>query len=834
MKGLTQDIKYGCRMLAKSPGFTLIAVLTLALGIGANTAIFSLTDQILLRALPIVHPEELVLLRSPGRGPGHVSTDGDEAASFSYPTYKDLREQSRAFDGLLARYAISLNVAARGQSATADGELVSGNYFQVLGVTPALGRIFSMQDETALGANPVVVLSHGYWMRQFGGSAAALNQVLVVNGTPLTVVGVARAGFTGVQVGQIPDMFIPMTMKAQMTPSWDGMNDRKDHWVAILGRLKPGATREQTESAIQGVYHSILEAEAPAMGMSSDELKQYLARHLLLQDAARGRPVLQNDAQMPLMVLLGMVGLLLLITCANVASLMVARGVVRQKEVAVRLAMGARTAQIIRQLLTESVMLSLVSGAAGVVLGAWILRIMVEAISKGAGIAGLDANLDWRVMSFAFGLSLLAAAIFGLAPAIGAAKVDIHEALKEQGSRGFGSSSTTRLRRILIVAQVTLTTVLLVSAGLFVRSLHNLRNVDLGIKPDHVVQFTVAPGLNGYSAERSKDWIEQARQKLNELPGVEVVGAATIPVFSDDDSGGNVTVEGYTPAPGEETHIFRNWTTPHYLAAMGTPLIRGREISASDTDTTPKVALINEMMARKFFSGRDPIGMHFAFGAGKKINPDIQIIGVVADSKHDDSRSPVIPFAFFPLAQKKDLTRATFYVRTRQDPRSVTDEVRKAVAQLDPDLPIAEIKMLSEQVDDSMFPVRMVTSLSVGLGIISAMLAAIGLYGVMAYSVAQRTREIGIRLALGAQTIHVLKLVVGQGMWLAMVGVVLGLISSLGAMRVLSSLLFAVKASDPGTFVAVALLLALVAMLANYIPARRAIEVDPMVALRYE
>ena len=419
MKGLTQDIKYGCRMLAKSPGFTLIAVLTLALGIGANTAIFSLTDQILLRALPIVHPEELVLLRSPGRGPGHVSTDGDEAASFSYPTYKDLREQSRAFDGLLARYAISLNVAARGQSATADGELVSGNYFQVLGVTPALGRIFSMQDETALGANPVVVLSHGYWMRQFGGSAAALNQVLVVNGTPLTVVGVARAGFTGVQVGQIPDMFIPITMKAQMTPSWDGMNDRKDHWVAILGRLKPGATREQTESAIQGVYHSILEAEAPAMGMSSDELKQYLARHLLLQDAARGRPVLQNDAQMPLLVLLGMVGLLLLITCANVASLMVARGVVRQKEVAVRLAMGARTAQIIRQLLTESVMLSLVSGAAGVVLGAWILRIMVEAISKGAGIAGLDANLDWRVMSFAFGLSLLAAAIFGLAPAIG-------------------------------------------------------------------------------------------------------------------------------------------------------------------------------------------------------------------------------------------------------------------------------------------------------------------------------------------------------------------------------------------------------------------------------
>jgi putative ABC transport system permease protein len=834
MGTVTQDIKYGWRMLAKSPGFTLVAVLTLALGIGANTAIFSLTDQILLRTLPIVHPEELVLLRSPGRGPGHVSTDGDEAASFSYPTYKDLREQATAFNGLIARYSISLNVAARSQSATADGELVSGNYFQVLGVTPALGRILSMQDETAPGANPVAVLSYGYWMKQFGGSAGALNQVLVVNGTPLTVVGVTRPGFTGVQVGQTPDMFIPITMKAQMTPSWDGMNDRKDHWVAILGRLKRGMNRTQTESAIQGVYHSILEAEAPAMGMPSEELKQYLARHLLLQDAARGRPVVQNDVQMPLLVLLGMVGLLLLITCANVASLMVARGVVRQREVAVRLAMGARTGQIIRQLLIEAIMLSLVSGVAGVVLGAWILRIMVRAVSTGAGIAGLDANLDWRVMSFALGLSLLAAAVFGLAPALGATKVDLHEALKEQGSRGSSSASTTRLRRVLIVAQVMLTTVLLVSAGLFVRSLHNLKSVDIGIKPDHVIQFTVAPGLNGYSPEKSKAWVEQARQALNALPGIEVAGAATIPVFSDDDSGGNVTVEGYTPVTGEDIHVFRNWTTPHYLAAMGTPLVEGREISESDTASSQKVALINQLMARKFFPGRDPIGMHFAFGGGKKISPDIQIIGVVADSKHDDSRSPVMPFAFFPITQKNDLTRATFYIRTKQDPRSVTDEVRKTVMSLDPNLPIAEVKMLSEQVEESMFPVRMITSLSVGLGIVSAILAAIGLYGVMAYSVAQRTREIGIRLALGAQTMHVLKLVVGQGMWLAMVGVGLGLISALGATRVLSSLLFAVKASDPGTFLVVALLLAVVAMLANYIPARRAIEVDPMVALRYE
>jgi len=834
LQGLAQDIRYGWRMLAKSPSFTLIAVLTLALGIGANTAIFSLTDQVLLRTLPIAHPEELVLLRSPGRGPGHVSTDGDGAASFSYPTYKDLREQTTAFNGLIARYSISLNVAARSQSATAEGELVSGNYFQVLGVTPAIGRVFSAQDETAPGANSLAVLSYGYWMRQFGGNSGVLNQVLTVNGTPLTVIGVARPGFTGVQIGQTPDIFVPITMKAQMTPSWDGLNDRKDHWVAILGRLKPGYNRIQTESAIQAAYHSILEAEAPAMKMPSDELKQYLARQLLLQDAARGRPVLQNDAQMPLMILLGMVGLLLLITCANIASLMVARGVVRQREVAVRLAMGARTTQIVRQLLVESVLLSLASGVAGVVLGAWILQVMVGAISTGAGVSGLDANMDWRVLCFALGLSLFAAMLFGLAPAVGAARVDIHDTLKDQGSRGSGSASTTRLRRILIVAQVTFTTVLLVSAGLFVRSLHNLRQVDLGVKPDHVIQFTVAPGLNGYSSDRSKVFVQQAREMLNALPGIEVVGAAFIPVFANDDSGGNVTVEGYTPASEDDAHVFRNWITPHYLAAMGTPLLQGREISESDTDSSQKVAVINQTMARKFFAGRDPIGMHFAFGGGKNVHPDIQIIGVVMDSKHDDSRSPIVPFAFFPSSQKDGLTRSTFYVRTRQDPLTVADSLRKTVAQLDPNLPISDLKTLNEQVEESMFPVRMVAGLAVGLGIISSILAAIGLYGVMAYSVAQRTREIGIRLALGAQTVHVLKLIIGQGMWLAMAGVILGLISSIGAMRVLSSLLFAVTATDPGTFVAVALLLAVVAMLANYIPARRAIEVDPMVALRYE
>ncbi|HYL94202.1 MAG TPA: ABC transporter permease, partial [Terriglobales bacterium] len=512
MDTLLQDVRYGTRMLLKSPAFTAIAVLMLALGIGANSAIFSLTDQVLLRELPVQKPEQLVILRSPGEKPGHTSSDSDAATSFSYPLYKDLRAQSHVLSGLLARYAVPLNVAGQGSTERASGELVSGNYFQVLGVSRALGRVFSLQDETAPGANPVAVLSYGYWARRFGRDPGVLNKQLTVNGTVLTVVGVARAGFTGVQVGQLPDIFIPITMKPQMTPNWNGLEDPKDNWVAILGRLQPGATRARAQVALQPLYHSLLLAEVPLMKLSEATKRQFLDRPLLLESGASGRQVLQADARQPLTFLVVMVGLVLLIACANLASLLVARGEARQREIAVRLAVGAARWRLVRQLFTENLLLAILGGAAGVLFAVWTLAFLVQTMQESIGVLGLEEQLDGRILGFAIALSLLTALLFGLLPALRAARADLQSTLKDLGASVSHRLSSVRLRKALIVGQVALTAVLLTAAGLFTRSLLNLRNINLGVRADHVVEFTIAPQLNRYSPQRALAFVERLRQ----------------------------------------------------------------------------------------------------------------------------------------------------------------------------------------------------------------------------------------------------------------------------------------------------------------------------------
>ncbi|HLK32096.1 MAG TPA: ABC transporter permease, partial [Terriglobales bacterium] len=532
MERLLQDLRYGARMLLNSPGFSLIAIAVLALGIGANSAIFSLTDQVLLRQLPVYQPEQLVVLRSPGEKFGHTSSDGDDAASFSYPLYQELRGQNQSFSGLLARYAVDLNVAGQGSTERAHGELVSGNYFEVLGVPPALGRVFSPQDETAPGANPIAVLSYGYWMRHFGGNPNVLNKQLTVNGTLLTVVGVARAGFTGVQIGQMPDVFIPVTMKPQMTPNWNGLEDPSDHWLAILGRLKPGLTRDRAQVALQSVYHAALQSELPLMKASEKAKQKFASRPLLLDAGANGRPILQADARQPLLLLTIMVGLVLLIACANLASLLVARGEARQREIAVRLAVGAGRWRLVRQLFTENLLLALFGGGMGVLLAAWILAILVGTMRQGIGILGLKNQLDARVLGFALMLSLLTAIVFGLAPALRATRVNLQATLKDLGSSVSQHLSSVRLRKVLIVGQVALTAVLLTAAGLFTRSLLNLKNTNLGMRIDHVIEFSVAPELNSYAPTRALAFVEQLRQAIAAAPGVTSVGAGTIPILA--------------------------------------------------------------------------------------------------------------------------------------------------------------------------------------------------------------------------------------------------------------------------------------------------------------
>jgi len=841
MQNLTQDVRYGIRMLVKNPGFTLVAVLTLALGIGANTAIFSLTDQVLLRALPVRNPDQLVIVSALGFKTGHVSSDSDDSNSFSYPQYKDLRDRAPAFSGLLARFGLSLNVAANGQTERASGELVSGNYFDVLGVRPTLGRVLSSSDETVPGANPVAILSYGYWSRRFGSNPEILNQPLTVNGTSLTVVGVAQPGFTGVQIGRTTDLFAPMSMKPQMTPGWDGLSARNDAWLNIIGRLKPGFTLKSAEAAIAPTFHAIEEAELPELKISPDSkrAKQYLERHVVLETGVHGRPILQADAETPLHVLLAMVGLILLIACANLASLLVARGEARQREMAVRLALGAGRARLIRQLLTESFLLALAGGIAGVAFASWTLGILVASLRQGVGAAGLESRLDPRVLLFALAISVLTGILFGFGPALRATRTSLQSTLKDQGASVSGGKSSVQLRKWLMVSQVALTAMLLASAGYFVKSLLNLERQNLGIKIDHVVQFSIAPKLNDYTPQQTLAFFDRLRHGIAALPGVRAVGVATIRLLDGDDWGSNLTVEGYTAGPDEDTHVFRNAVGPGFFSAMGIPLLSGREFRESDTATSPKVVIINEQMVQKYFAGRNPVGMHILWGQhtvnGKpEVQPDIEIVGVVQNSKHEDLRDQGHPFVYEPYAQTNGLGDATFYVRTSQDPLVLAPTLQGLVRDLDSNLPVYDVKTLAQQADESVYSDRLLTFFSLCLGSLAALLAAIGLYGVLAYMVARRTREIGIRMAIGAEPKHVSWLVLQEVMMMSGAGLVIGLLIAYGLGHYIESQLYGVKASDPLVFVAATVLLALVTFLAGWLPARKAANVDPIVALRYE
>ncbi|HVA18282.1 MAG TPA: ABC transporter permease [Candidatus Dormibacteraeota bacterium] len=835
MNALLQDIRYGLRMLAKSPAFTAIAILTLALGIGANTAIFSFTDQVLLRNLPVPHPEQLVVLRSPGPNHGRTSSDGDSAAVFSYPMYKELRDRSSVFSGLLTCFAIDVNVSGHGQMQSARGELVSGNFFQTLEVQPALGRVFTGSDETAPGANPVAVLSYGYWTRQFGADPSILNAPLTVNGTALTVIGVARKGFYGVQVGATPDIFVPITMHAQMSPE-DGLSldTRTDHWLAILGRLKPGIGRKRAEAALQPIYVPLLEEDAKLLKLSGNHYKQFLAKPLQLTDGSGGRQILQQSAEEPLLVLMGMVGLVLLIACANLASLLVARGEARQREIAVRLALGAGRGRLVRQLLTESLLIGVAGGAAGIALASWCLNAMMGAIPSDVGMTGLQGGLDLRVLWFAAAATLLTSILFGLAPAMRATRVNLQSTLKDQGSSVSEGRSNIQMRKILIVAQVALTAVLLAGAGLLARTLVNLEHTNLGVHTENILQFSVEPDLNGDSAAQTVALSDRARQQFAALPGVRSASASWMPIFADDDSSFNITPEGYAMHPDEDTNVQYDYVGPNYFSTMGIPLIAGREFTEADTAKSQKVIIINEKLARRFFAGRNPMGLHIAQGAGNKVHPDMEIIGVVADSKWDGPRDTIQPFLYEPYAQNPLLGVLMFYVRTERDPAQMAATLHATMEQLDPNLPVNNMRTLTAQIDDEMFNDRLVAVLSISLALLAALLAALGLYGVLSYVVARRTREIGIRMALGGQRADILRLVLGQGAQLTVIGGVVGIVAALVLARLMSSLLFGVSANDPLTFVAVAALLAIVSGAACYIPARRAVRVDPIVALRYE
>jgi predicted permease len=836
MQTLWQDFRYGFRMLAKNPGFTAIAILTLGLGIGANTAIFSLLNQVLLRRLPVKDPEQLVVLKSPGPKWGHVWSDGDDSEIFSHPLYKGLAKNTSVFDGVIARFQFEASIANRGQTDRGSGELVSGNYFEVLGVRPMLGRLLSPLDDDVQGAHPVVVLSHGYWSQHFASDSNVVNQTLLINNTPMTIVGVAQAGFTGLQVGQAPDLFVPLTMKGQMTPVYNGLDDWNNSFLAVLARVKPELSVERAQAGINLEYPALLEQQAAThhFRAGKKDEQEFRSKKIVLYPGAQGRTTAQHDSGPALKALFVMVALVLLIACTNVANLLLAKGASRQREFAIRSALGATRVQLMRQLMAESFLYATGGGVLGLLIGAWLNEILTQAVVSEAGLEGISSKIDGSILGFAVAATLASAILFGLLPAWRVARTGVSQTLKDQGTNSSASVSHVRFRKFLVAGQVAFTLLLLAGSAMFTQTLWKLRQQDLGLNPENLITFSISPQLSGYDSSKTILLVDKLRERLAGIPGVQNVGSSQIRVLTGTDMGTNITVEGRQNLDEDDRHVNFDAVSSNYFSTMRIPMLSGREFNAGDISNSAKVAVINEAMAKTFFGDRNPIGVHFAMGGGKDVKPDIEIVGVAKNDRESNVRSQDRGYFYLPYAQAGKLTGMAFYLRTQQDPLLISNTLRETVRQADPNLPVYELKTVSRVVDENLFAERVVAGLSASFGGLAAILAALGIYGVLSYVVVQRTREIGIRLALGAATAHVRSLVFKEVAWMVLAGAVAGIPLAYGLARLSESLLFGVQASNPMVYVASLAAIVAVATVACYIPTRRATRIDPMVALRHE
>ncbi len=823
------DFRYALRTLVNAPAFTLVVVLTLALGIGANTAIFSLTDQVLLRMLPVKSPEQLVVLDGPGPFRGRTFNNG----TFSYPMYRDFRDRNTVFDGVVARFPAPLTLLANGQAERVQGELVTGNYFDVLGVRAHIGRTLTPDDDRTPGGHPVAVLSHSFWMRRFAGDRSVINRTIYLNGLPMTVVGVTPAGFFGIVIGETPDVMVPVMMKAQMTPTWDDLQSRTSRWLTVMARLKPGVSAAQAEAAMNVVYRQINDVEIKELSNVSQPFHdRFLSKHLFLRAGDKGRSELRQQFTTPILVLMGMVGLVLLIACANVANLLLARGAARQKEVAIRLAMGATRGTIVRQRLVESFLLAGAGALIGLGVAWWTGTLLLTMLPDDGAVQTLSAVPDLRVTAFAVVAALLTAILFGLAPALSSTRPALTSTLKDEAGSVVGGTGHAGFRKGLVVAQVGLSVLLLAGAGLFARSLYNLKTLNPGFQADQLLGFSVNPSLNGYPRARSIQVLQQMQEQLERLPDVRSAAASVISLMTDSEWSSTVKVEGYKPKEGEDMNPSVNAVGPGYFATIGQTLLSGREFTAKDADGAPRVAIINETMAKYFFGTESPLGRHLAWGRDK--TAEIEIVGVARDSKTATLRANVKRFVYTPYMQEPELGQISFYLRARGSAAAIGPSVRQVAQKVDAGLPIFEMKTMNAVLDESLFLERMVAALSVAFGGLATLLAAIGLYGVMSYTVARRTREIGIRMALGAEPGSVLWLVLKEVALMVGIGVAAGVPLAIALGRVVQSQLFDLSAQDPVALVAAVALLALVALVAGYLPARRATCVDPMLALRYQ
>jgi putative ABC transport system permease protein len=828
-------IRLTIRSLARTPLFTLTAVASLALGIGANTAIFSMMDRVLLRKLPVRSPEELVFLYDYGPRQGSISSD-EQGSPFSYPAFREMQSTQTPFTGLAGTRSTAANLAYKGTAVSGSAHMVSGNYFQILGVGAAIGRLVGEEDDKTGGGHPVVVLAHAYWKSRFGADPSVLNQTFIVNGHPMTIVGVAQSGFVGEKPGTAPDVFVPISMKREMTPGWDGLKDRKDYWVTLFGRLKPGTTLEQADTAINVVFREQLEQDVALLGRPSQDFRQkFRAKKVVLKAGTYGRGNFREQGRNPLLLLGGMTVLVLLIACANVANLQLARAAARTREIAVRLAIGASRGQLIRQLLLESWLIAASGAVLGLAVAHWTIRgILAVAPPRSVGSGVLSAELDGRMLLFALSIAAITGLLFGLVPALQASKAQLTGALRDQSSQTTGSRSAGAFRKGLVTLQTAIALLLLISAGLFSKTLLNLSRIDLGIRTDHLVTLSVDPRLNGYTDPQVAQLYQRALQRFAAIPGVTLVSAARVGAITGSSSSGNITVEGYAPPNDDDADSHLNTIAPGYFRTLGVPLIRGRELTESDHASAPKVAIVNESFVKHFLAGREAIGARFARGAGDKIKLDITIVGVVKDAKYSDMKETPPRVYYTPYLQSPTQSAMHFYLRTGIHPEQILEPVRRALAELDANLPIRHIRTMDAQLDLNMGTERMLSVLTGSFAALATLLAALGLYGVLAFNVARRTREIGIRMALGANARHVRRLVVRDVLLMIGVGGVVGVGSAAAAGTLVESVLYQMKPWDPWIYSGAAGILGAIALLAAYIPARRATTVDPMVALRYE
>jgi len=834
MTSFWPDLRFAVRSYARQPLFTLIAIVSLALGIGANTAIFTIMDQLMLRRLPIRDPDSLVMLYQ--KGPHNGSNIGDRM--HSYPMYQDFQQKAAPLSEVLCRRLVSTSVAVDNVTERVDAELVSGNYFRMLGVKPAIGRVFSSsEDDQVFRGHPVVVLSYDYWTSRFSRDPRVLGRKILVNNYPMTIAGVSAEGFEGLDPAQAPQIRIPILMQPVALPEWAWvhMDDRRTRWVQVFARLKPGFTAESAQAPLQVLFKQIRQYEMTlpaAKNWNAYGRAQFMRGTINVEKAAGGYSQLRNNFSRALIVLMCMVGLVLLIACANVANLLIARAFARQKEIAVRLSIGASRGRLVRQLLVESVLLAFGGGVVGVGLAMALTRGLLALIPSEGNPLLIHALPDARILLFTLVLTCLTGVIFGLVPALRASRPDPWTTLKDSVGAITGGGGSLLLRKGLVVAQVALSFLLLFGAGLFVRSLDNLKEAKTGFQdPENLVTFQLSPALSGYNDARASNLNRDVLESVRAIPGVRAAGIATVAVLAGDEWDSTMSVEGHRNKDGEDLQAFMNAVSPGYFAAAGIPLLEGRDFDRRDIHDDAHVAIVNRSFATHFFGNNSAILRHIGFGDGPGTRLDIEIVGVVGDSLYEGPREGVHRQAFIPAWGHNT---AVYYVRAGIGSKALYGWLRQAVRRQDASMPVFGMKTLEGQLDETLLTDRLIALLSAGFGALATVLAAVGLYGVLAFVVSRRTKEVGVRMALGAQSGTVIWLVMRDVLLLVAVGLAIGIPSAIALGRLVTTQLYGINGTNPLIAAGTLALLGTVACAAGFIPAWRASRIDPIRALHYE